>query len=180
MRACSTAVLIAALAFALAACGGEERLVATFTSDVVQRESCRVVRSGSETCTREEVTQRLRVTLVEDEKKRAVLYGIPRAGGSDRAILGSADSQGGWLFSDERVQENTATGCVLTELIVLSLRVDEDADAEAVGVDDCVALVGRETRTTATSEACDEVNDPPQPIQRIVRRRWQRAPGCEP
>lgn len=178
MRRHRLSALFGLLLAAASGCGGDEERVATFTSDVVQRESCRVTGEGSESCTRDEVTLRLRVTLVEDELDRATLLGIPRGGGSDRGLLGTLDSQGGYLFSDERVQRNAATGCVLTERLLLSLRVDEEAEPEAIGADDCVALVGRETRSTLTSAECDDVNDPPQPVERIVRRRWQPAVGC--
>lgn len=163
----------------LSACGGTAPLSASFTSEVVQRESCRVVGDGTEACTRDEVTLRLRATLVADELDRAFLYGVPRGGGSDRAILGSLDSQGGWLFEDERVQENERTGCALTERLSLSLRIEDGVDPALLGIDACVALVGREVRQTIASAPCDEVNDPPAEVTRLVRRRWQPAPGCD-
>ena len=160
-------------------CGGEQGPVATFTSDVVQRESCRVTDDGGDSCTREEVTLRLRVTAIEDEFDRVTLLGLPRDGESDRGILGALDSQGGYLFFDERVQANARTGCVLTQSVLLSLRVDDEAAPEQVGIDECIALVGRETRRTVSSAECDTVNDPPVPSERVERRRWQRAAGCE-
>jgi hypothetical protein len=164
---------------ALAACGGPQDSVATFTSDVVQRETCRVVGEGRESCTREEVTLRLRVTLIEDALDRVWMTGINREGNPDRAILGTRDSEDGYLFEDEQTQTNANSGCVLTDHILLSLRVPDEVDASQVGLDDCLPLVGRETRTTTTSPECDQVNDPPQRIQRIQRRRWQEAAGCE-
>lgn len=163
----------------LAACGGPEDEVATFTSDVVQRETCRVTgEDGREACTRELVETRLRVTLIEDEEQRVWLSGVSRQGNPGRSFLGTRDQDGGYLFWDERVQRNTDTDCTLTEEVFLSLRVDEAAAPEDVGVDECVALVGRETRTTTTSSACDDINDPPQQVQRIVRRRWEPAERC--
>jgi hypothetical protein len=163
----------------LAACGGPEDTVATFTSDVVQRESCRVTgEEGREACSRELVETRVRVSLIEDDEQRVWLSGLARQGTPGRSLLGTRDQLGGYLLSDERVQTNTNSGCVLTERLLLSLRVDQEAALDDVGVDPCVALVGRETRTTTTSAACDEVNDPPQQIQRIVRRRWEPAEGC--
>lgn len=164
----------------LTACGGDPtETVATFTSDVVQRETCRVTgNSEREACTREVVTQRVRVTLLEDEEQRVWLTGLTRQSVPGRSLLGTKDQLGGYLFYDERIQTNAVNGCTLTEELVLSLHVDDEAEPADVGVDDCVALEGRENRYTTTSAECDDINDPPQQIQRIVRRRWERADGC--
>lgn len=169
------------LVLVVAACGGDpEETVATFTSDVVQRETCRVTGdSEREACTREIVTTRVRVTLVEDREQRVWMTGLSRQGVPGRSLLGTRDQLDGYLFYDELVQRNADNGCVLSEEITLSLKVDTDAASEDVGVNDCVALVGRENRFTTTSPECDDVNDPPQQITRVVRRRWQRADGCQ-
>lgn len=162
------------------ACGGDPaETMATFTSDVVQRETCRVTGDGErEVCTREVSTTRVRVTVIEDRERRVWMSGLTRRGSPGRSLLGTRDQLGGYLFYDEVVQTNERSGCVLTESLTLSLQVDEDAEAGDVGVDDCVALVGRENRFTTTSPECDTVNDPPREITRVVRRRWQRADGC--
>lgn len=172
--------IVLSLVLLASACGGEpEEIVATFTSDVVQRETCRVTGdSDREACTREIVTNRVRVTLVEDEQERVWMTGLTRQGVPGRSLLGTRDQLGGYLFYDELVQTNGETGCVLTEALTLSLKVDDDAEAGDVGVNDCVALVGRENRFTTTSPECDDVNDPPAEITRIVRRRWEPAAGC--
>ncbi len=163
----------------LSGCGEPEDVVATFTSDVVQRETCRVTGDAErEACTREVVTQRVRVTLVEDQEQRVWMTGLTRQGAPGRALLGTRDQTGGYLFFDETRQTNADTGCVLSESLTLALRLDEDAEAGDVGVDDCVALVGRENRFTTTSAECDDVNDPPAEITRVVRRRWEPADGC--
>lgn len=163
-----------------AACGGSpDESVATFTSEIVQRESCRITGEGDrEVCTRDVVTTRVRVTVIEDREQRVWLNGVTRQGAPGRTLLGTRDQLGGYLFFDEVVRTNAESGCVLTESLTLSLKVDEGAAAEDVGVDDCVALVGREQRVTTTSPECDTVNDPPQQIQRILRRRWQPADNC--
>jgi hypothetical protein len=168
------------LSLVAASCGGDpDETIATFTSDVMQREICRVTGdSEREACTREIMTQRVRVTLLEDKQQRVWLTGLTRQSTPGRSLLGTRDQLGGYLFYDERVQTNANTGCVLTEELTLALQVDPEADAEAIGADDCIALVGRETRVTTTSPECDDVNDPAQQLQRIVRRRWERAPGC--
>jgi hypothetical protein len=173
--------LLVACAATLASCGGEpEETAAVFTSDVVQRETCRVTGDeGREVCTRENVTQRLRVTLVEDAFERVWLTGIQREGNPERTILGTRDALGGYLFEDVITQSNSESGCTRVDDLLISLRLEEDVDPARVGTDDCVALVGRETRTTTTSPECDDVNDPPQQVQRIVRRRWEPAAGCE-
>jgi hypothetical protein len=170
---------LAACAVTLA-CGGEpEETFATYTSDVVQREICRVTGSeGREVCTRENVTQRLRVQLSEDAFDRAWLTGIQREGAPERTILGTRDAVGGYLFEDVVTRNNSSSGCTRDDAILISLHVDPEAPPESIGTDDCVALIGRETRTTTTSPECDEINDPPQQVQRIVRRRWEPASGC--
>ena len=167
----------ALLVVALSGCG-EERLLATFTSEVVQRRSCRVEGERAEVCERDEVTQRLTVTLVEEDADRVVLYGVPRDGAIDRAIIGTRDSLGGFLFEEKIENVNNASGCATTSEIQLSLEVDPDAPPADVGADICVPLVGRETRTTTISVECDDVNDPPVQVQRILRRRWERAVDC--
>lgn len=174
------ALLLASLTgVPLASCGPPAPFVATFTSEVVQRESCRRLGDATrESCTRDELVQELRVSLIEDEGERALLAGVPREGDSDRALVGTRDSAGGWLFIDERVQRNEASGCTLTERIQLSLRVSPDAPEDDIGLDECIALVGREERTFATSAACDNVGDPPQAAVRILRRRWQDSSRC--
>lgn len=165
---------------ALASACGPSETMATFTSEVVQRESCRLIgASEREVCTRDPLTTRVRVTLIEDSEKRVWMNGVPRKGAPGRTILGTRDQLGGYLFYDETVQTNTNSGCRLTESVMFSLHVDEEAPPEAVGVDDCVALLGREIRVTTTSPECDTVNDPPQQIQRILRRRWQPADNCD-
>jgi hypothetical protein len=164
----------------VAACGGDpEETVAVFTSDVVQRESCRVTgEEGREVCTRDVSTQRLRVTLVEDAFERAWLTGIQRDGQPERTILGSRDTLDGWMFEEETVQTNSASSCVRTDDVLLVLRLEDGITEGDVNPDGCDALVGRETRITTTSPECDEINDPPQQVQRIVRRRWEEAAGC--
>lgn len=165
---------------ALGASCGEEQLIAAFTSRVVQRDVCRVVGARPEVCTREEATIDVRVRLVERENERFWLYGIPRNGVSDRAILGTRDSRGGFLFVDEVVQENDASGCVLTERIEISIAVEDNAPAESIGTDPCLSLVGRETEVTVTSLECDSVNEPALESTLTARRRWEKPPTCEP
>lgn len=167
------------LAFAASGCG-DEPLIAAFTSRVVQRDICRVFGTRPEACTREESTVDVRVRLVEREDERVWLYGIPRNGVSDRAILGTRDSEGGFLFVDETVQENDGSGCVLTDRIEISIAVEAGADPEAIGVDPCVSLVGRETEVTVTSLQCDSVNEPPLESTLTARRRWEKPPTCAP
>ena len=173
---------LAALAACAAGGGGEEQFVATFTSDVVQRNTCRILGTDNdrELCVRDESISRFRVDIIEDEFDRAWIIGVPRDGASDRRMLGTRDAQDGWLFIEETRQTNEATLCALESRVELSLWVDEDADPEVVGVDPCIALLGRETRTLKTSKECDTVNDPPVEITRITRRRWERAIDCRP
>jgi hypothetical protein len=168
-------------ALGLAGCGEEPRLYASFTSQIVQRESCRQVGDAGEGCTREDVLTRLRVHLVETTADTIWLYGLPRGGVDDRAILGTRSADGGFLFVEEAEQINAANGCVLTTRLQLALSIEPD-DLEAVGVDACVPLVGRHTETNRTSAECDNVGVPPQPITRTARKRWERLPvtaACE-
>jgi hypothetical protein len=171
---------LASLFLLLGAACGAEPLVATFTSRIVQRDVCRVVGTRPEVCNREETTIDVRVRVVERADQRVWLYGIPKNGVSDRAILGTRDAQGGFLFVDEVVQENDGSGCVLTERIEISIAVDELAPAESIGTDPCTALVGRETEVTVTSLECDNVNEPPLESTLTARRRWEKPPSCEP
>lgn len=161
------------------ACGGEPPLVAEFTSDVVQLDTCRLVGDDDrERCVRDEVTSTLKVTVIEDDFDRLWLLGVPREGEDDRRILGTRDSAGGFLFEERTGTENAETGCDLDTHIQLSLSIDPDATAEQIGADPCVALLGRETRTVTTSAGCDDINDPPARIVRINRRRWEPAGDC--
>ena len=162
----------------LTGCGGDDESTATFTSQVVQRNTCRITGDQAEACFREDVTLRVRVTLIEDALDRVWLSGISRGGEPDARILGTLDNEGGYLFASDIVNVNAETGCRLSETIELSLRVDDEAAVEDIGIDPCIALVGREVRTSLTSAACDDVNDPPVPVTRIVRRRWERPGQC--
>lgn len=170
-------VLLAAL-FAIGGCGGDDESAATFTSQVVQRNTCRVTGDQPEACFREDVTLRVRVSIIEDAFDRVWLSGITRGGELDTRILGTLDAEGGYLFANRVDSVNDETGCRLTDTIELTLRVDEEAAPEDIGLDPCVALVGREVRTSTTSAACDDINDPPVPVTRIVRRRWERPGTC--
>lgn len=163
----------------LVACGGEP-LVAAFTSRVVQREVCRVVGDRPEVCTRDEAITDVRVRLVERDDGNVWLYGIHRGGGADRAILGTRDSDDGFLFVDETVQENDLSACVLTRRLEISVVVDPAADPAQVGDSVCVALLGRETEVTTSSAGCDTVNDPKLTTTTIARRRWEAPPECAP
>lgn len=170
--------LLLLLAIAVPPGCAQEPLVGTFTSEVVQRDTCRVVGDGPETCTRDEGLSLLRVTLVEVDDGRIWLHGLPHDGDPDTSVLGTRDAEGGFLFVTETVQRNAETGCVLTSRRELALRVDEGALAEAVGEDPCVPLIGRETESTTTSAPCDAIHDPPEQIVRIARRRWQKPLEC--
>ncbi len=149
----------------------EEPLVATFTSQIVQLESCKAVGDAPEGCSKDEAVVEARNDLVEAEDDVFWLYGVDR-GGVETALLGTSDSLGGFLFVDETTQTDASTGCVLQATLQISLAVEAGREAD-VGVDDCVALVGRELEITSTSAECDGASVPPQPIQRVVRRRWQ-------
>ena len=183
-RATSSALSCAALfgfTLVVGACGPEEeeRLVGTFTSDIVQRDTCRVTGdSDRESCVRDEALTRLRVSIIEDDFDRAWLLGVTREGESDRRILGTRDRLGGFLFVERSAQVNEQSGCRFDRDIELSLRIDEGASRDRVGIDPCVPLIGRELRTFTTSAECDDINDPPEKIQRINRRRWEPAASC--
>jgi hypothetical protein len=155
----------------LSACVGSESLQATFTSRVVQLDSCRVVGEGDEGCEREEEFSELRVELMQVDANTWWLLGVPRSGVKRGALLGSTDTTGGMLFVDAYEQTNRETGCVLTVKTELALRIDPDRIAD-VG-DPCVALVGRQVDETLTTAQCDDVNVPPAAVARIVRRRWE-------
>jgi|GEM_PF-1045392 len=162
-------------------CGGDgDRVVGEFTSSVVQRNSCKVTGDAPESCVRDDRESRLRVSLVEDEFDRVWISGIEVGGLPNGRVLGTRDINGDFLFYDFLQQENAESGCVLTQEITLSLGIDPLAAPDAIGTDPCVALIGRETRTTTTSLECDDVNDPPLQVQRIVRRRWEPPAACTP
>jgi hypothetical protein len=150
---------------------GAPLLVATFTSRIVQLETCRTVGDGTEGCVGSEQIAERRLDLVEAEPGLFWLYGLPRDGVADRAILGSRDNAGGFLFVDEREQQNSATGCVLTTRVTVSLAV-EDGRADDVGVNACVSLVGRSVDIVSASAACDD-NVPPQQVVQTIRRRFE-------
>lgn len=176
---CHLSVLLP-VAVLISACGGQDSYFASFTSEVVQRESCKLVGDADEeSCSRDEVTFELRVDLIEDEQQRAQLIGIPLDGDPGRALVGTKDSYGGWIFISERQQSNADSGCELNERVELYLALEDGMNPDEVADDACAALVGREVRTTETNAACDEINDPPQKIQRILRRRWQRSARCD-
>lgn len=171
--ACSVASLV------MSSCG-EEPINASFTSRVVQRDVCRVVGARPEVCEREEASLDVRVQIVELEDDHAWLYGIPRNGASDRAIFGTRDSRGGFLFVDEVVQENTNSGCVLRNRLEISIAIEDTAPAESIGVDPCISLVGRETEVTFSAAGCDDINVPPLDSTLTARRRWEKPPECTP
>lgn len=173
MRVLSVASLVTA------ACG-EEPINASFTSRVVQRDVCRVVGARPEVCERDEASLDVKVQLVELEDDHVWLYGIPRNGASDRAIFGTRDSRGGFLFVDEVVQENTNSGCVLRNRLEISIAIEDTAPADSIGVDPCISLVGRETEVTFSSAGCDDINVPPLDSTLTARRRWEKPPECTP
>lgn len=152
-------------------CGGDPLLVATYTSRIVQLDACRTVGEGTEGCVRREEFAERRLDLVEVEPNVLWLYGVPRDGVSDRAILGSRDAAGGFLFVDEKTQTNSASGCELVSRVSISVAIDP-ARADDSGVDPCVALVGRSVETTVASPACD-TNVPAQQVVQTVRRRYE-------
>ncbi len=149
-----------------------EPIIGTFTSQVVQLETCRSVGDAPEGCARDEAIAALRVDIVEADENTFWLYGLTRGGVDDRAVLGTRDAQGGFLFVDESSQADRNTGCALTNTLELSLAV-EPGRLKDVGNDDCIALVGRQIETTATTAQCDTASVPPQPVVRIVRERWE-------
>jgi hypothetical protein len=152
-------------------CGGEPPLTATFTSRVVQLESCRVVGDGDEGCEKDEQFAEVRVDLVQVDDHTWWIHGVPRSGVEPGSLLGTRDADGGLLFVSASEQTNSETGCVLGVRTQLSLRVDP-ARADAIG-DPCASLVGRQVDETEASAACDDLATPPQPVRRIVRRRWE-------
>jgi hypothetical protein len=175
VRLFTVAVVVAATACA----PQDERLVATLTSDVVQRDTCRILGdSDRELCTRDESIQRLTVSLIEDAHDRVWLSGIVLEGESDRRVLGTRDSEGGFLFVEKTVETNTTSGCTFTRNLLLSLKFEEGVSEEQAMSDVCSALVGRELRTFTTSLECDDINNPPIEITRINRRRWEPALDC--
>lgn len=147
-------------------------LIATFTSRVVQLEVCKASGEGPEGCTRDEVIAEQRNDLVEAEADTFWLYGIPRGGVNDRAVLGSRDDVGGFLFVDETTQRDRTSGCVVKARLELSIAIPTDR-IDDVGSDDCISLVGRQTDTTEATAECDQIGVPPQPSTRTVRRRWE-------
>lgn len=176
MNNARSALAVVAFTGLLSSCGPEPLLVATFTSRIVQLDSCRIVGEGSEGCVRSEQIAERRLDLVEVEPGLFWLYGLPRDGVADRAILGSRDSAGGFLFVDERVQTNSVSGCELTTRTSVNLTIDP-ARVDDVGVDSCVSLLGRSVDTVVSSPACD-VNVPAQQVVQTVRRRFE-ALGLE-
>lgn len=176
MNRSNSNVVVAVVAACVAGLAGagcaEEPLVGTFTSQVVQLESCRVVGEAPEGCSKDEAIAELQVDVVEAAEDTFWLYGLARGGVEDRAVLGSRDSVGGFLFVDESSESDGTTGCVLTERLELSLAV-EAGRLPDVGTDDCIALVGRQIETTTTTAACDSTSATPQQIVRVVRQRWE-------
>ncbi|MDP2340677.1 MAG: hypothetical protein Q8O67_06955 [Deltaproteobacteria bacterium] len=162
-------VVVVVVAF----CGcAEDPLIATFTSRVVQLETCKSTGDGAEGCTREELVAELRNDVVEADDDTFWLYGLPRGGVADRAVLGTRDTLGGFLFVDATTQTDRSSGCVLSTRLELSLSIPVDR-IDDVGADDCISLVGRQLETTSTTAECDQTSVPPQPISRTVRRRWE-------
>ncbi len=161
-------------------CGDNEQVVGQFTSQVVQRNTCKISGDTPESCLREDSTSRIRVTLLEDAFDRVWLSGIEVGGSPGGRILGTRDINGDFLFYDEVVQTNTESDCTLTQESIFSLSVDPTAEASLIGTDPCIALLGREERLTTSSAECDDVNDPPVQIQRIIRRRWEAPVLCTP
>jgi hypothetical protein len=168
---------LAAVVVACASCGAE-RLDASFTSRIVQRDTCRTSGDHPEVCTRADATTDVRVRVVETEDAHLWLSGVPRDGVTDRVVLGSYDVNGGMLFVDERVQSNEATGCVLVNRLEIAVAIPPDVEASRIGTDACVPLLGRETSTTTSSAGCDGINVPPLQVVRVDRRRWEAPPEC--
>ncbi|MFZ9886724.1 MAG: hypothetical protein ACO3JL_04400 [Myxococcota bacterium] len=168
------------LPITLLGCGGTAPGAMIFTSDVVQRDTCRTSGDGSrELCVREPVTTRVRVTVIEDTDQRVILHGVPLENGTQGTLLGTRDQSGGYLFFDERRQENIETGCTLRTERTLALVESSELDAGAQISSSCPALVGRDTAVTIASAACEPLQDPPVESRRIVRRRWEPAVGCD-
>lgn len=168
--------VLVVLTLGFSGCGGDERLVATFTSRVVQLDSCRKVGDRPETCTESELFADVSVDLVEASDDTFWLYGVMRDGVNDRAILGSRDSVGGFLFVDERQRVNTETGCTLEQRVSISLRYPDGVTDNNAADDPCAGLVGRQLETSTSSAACDTVNVPALPVQEVSRKRWEAVP----
>jgi hypothetical protein len=164
------AVVVVVAALAGAGCG-DAPLRATFTSRIVQLETCRTVGDAPEGCARDEVIAELRTDLVEVDDDTFWLYGLRRGGVDDRAILGTRDANDGFLFVDEFTERDGVTGCTVITSLELSLAVDPERVAD-VG-DECVSLVGRQVTTSTSSVECDGANVPPQAVVRTVRQRWE-------
>ena len=163
----------------MASCGPPP-LDATFTSRVVQHDTCKTVGARPQVCTKEEANTDVRVHLVEREDDNVWLYGVPRGGVSDRAVLGSRDAPHGFLVVDTTTTSNAGSGCVVVSRLEIALAVSADVDPKKVGVDPCVPLVGRENETTTSSPGCDAVNQPPQQTVLVANRRWEKPPTCTP
>lgn len=177
MRCSLRAVVVVPL---LAGACSDPPLVATFTSQVVQHDTCRTVGEQPETCTRDEGVSLLRVTLVEEADDRLWIHGVPNGSEPDTSILGTRTRDEGFVFLIEEEQVNAETGCVLKTTKQLSLEVDETATKEQIDTDPCTALLGREVEVVSTSAECDDIHDPPVSIQRIARRRWEKPLECAP
>jgi hypothetical protein len=119
------------------------------------------------------------VELEEREDGAVWLRGVPRAGVSDRAVLGARTEDGGFLFVEELSKANDDTACTVEERLEIALQIDPEAAPDSIGTDACVALLGREYLVTTSSAGCDAVNDPPLLETRIARRRWQQSPLCD-
>lgn len=173
-RFLQTALGVAAVVVALhaAGCGDAPLLRATFTSRVVQLESCKAIGDAPEGCARDEAISEIRTDLVEADNDAVWLYGVRRNSVDDRAVLGTRDQQGGFLFVDESVENDAVSGCELKSRLQLSLAIDP-ARVGDEGGDACIALVGREIETTTTSPECDAASVPPQQIVRTLRLRWE-------
>ncbi len=171
--------LVSAVVVIVGASCGETLVAGTFTSRVVQHETCRVQTGRPQTCEQTEKLAELTVRLDENADDDTVwLSGIPKSGGTDRAILGSRDDEGGWLFVDEAGSRNSETTCAITSRLEISMKVDPNANPQKIGADPCIALVGRETATTVLSSGCDTVNTPALNETRIERRRWEPSTTC--
>jgi hypothetical protein len=172
----SKRLLATSLLFACAC--ADAPLDARFTSRVVQRETCTSTGGRAETCTVEEALSQLEVILEEVEDRRVWLYGVPVDGTADRAVLGTRDSAGGFLFVARHEELNGATGCGLKQETMWSLAIDPSATKDAIGTDPCVPLLGREVSTTTTTAACETARTPPEGAVRTTRRRWEAPIEC--
>jgi len=158
------------------ACGAEP-LVGTYTSDIVQRQSCETVGDRPESCTRNEATNQVRVTLREGDDQGVVLVGVPLLGLSDRSVYGSEDNQGGYLFENIQRSENSASGCTVVRTTTFSLTIGKLEEGSSQD-DICIPLLGRETQVTEVSAECDDIRPEPLAEVRTLRRRWERSPTC--